>query len=319
MEKEKLGDFTFLGNHFHQEPDGSVFIDQVDYIQGIKANYIPAARRRTPTAKATDEERTKFKSLTQQLAWPARSTMPELCFSVSDLQQRAEELDVAGMVKANTTLRLAKQRVEAGHGIFYPAGPADWSPKDLCVLGVHDASFAQQPGGASQQGYMVFVTHKNTVSARSGPVWAVDWGSHKIHRVIRSTLAAEAASASHTYDKLTYIRTIMAEIFYGWNSDWDKLSRRVDAAMVTDCKSLKDLTDKVGSLPSEKRIALDIADVRQGIEAGDRLLWTSTDKMAADSLTKLMSEDMFLTRVLRKGYYDFTPTPKKPRKSEDAK
>ena len=80
--------------------------------------------------------------------------------------------------------------------------------------------------------------------------------------------------------------------------------------MVTDCKTLKDLTAKAGSLPAEKRIALDIADVRQGLEAGDQLISTSADRMAADALTKSMTEDTLLTEILRRGYYDFRPAKK---------
>ena len=80
--------------------------------------------------------------------------------------------------------------------------------------------------------------------------------------------------------------------------------------MVTDCKSLKDLTAKAGSLPSEMRIALDIADARQGLGAGDQLHWTSTDRMAADALTQSMADDTVTTHILRSGYYDFRPTMK---------
>ena len=95
--------------------------------------------------------------------------MPELCFNVSDMQQRAENLDVSTMVRANTVLRNAQQRARAGHSITYPAGPSEGlDPSNLVVLGVHDASFAQQPGGASQQGHIVFLALKETVNAKQG-------------------------------------------------------------------------------------------------------------------------------------------------------
>ena len=137
------------------------------------------------------------------------------------------------MVRANTVLRNAQHRARAGHSITYPAGPSEGlNPSNLVVLGVHDASFAQQPGGASQQGHIVFLALKETTSAKQGLVWALDWGSHKIQRVIRSTLASEAASASNTYDKVSYSRAIIAEIFFGWSSDWETHSRKIKAAMV---------------------------------------------------------------------------------------
>ena len=55
-----------------------ITIDHPDYIKHIKPNYIPAHRRKTPQGKATEEDMAKFKSFVQQLAWPARSIMPEL-------------------------------------------------------------------------------------------------------------------------------------------------------------------------------------------------------------------------------------------------
>ena len=49
------------------------------------------------------------------------------------------------LLRINTDV-LAKQRAEAGHGIFYQAGPADWNPKDLCVLGADECIVAAGAG-----------------------------------------------------------------------------------------------------------------------------------------------------------------------------
>ncbi len=127
--KEKLKEFVFLGKRFRQREDVSIFVDQMDYSKEIKSIYIPASRRRQSSELADEAEKTKSKSLVQQLAWPARSIMPELCYSVSDIQQRANDsLDIATMIRASTTLRVAKERAKAGHGIYFPAGPRGWTP-----------------------------------------------------------------------------------------------------------------------------------------------------------------------------------------------
>ena len=57
----------------------------------------------------------------------------------------------------------------------------------------------------------------------------------------------------------------------------------------TDCKSLYDTTMKPASSTKKKRVALDLLDVREGVEhLGDQIRWVPTDHMLVDSLTKAM-------------------------------
>ena len=75
--------------------------------------------------------------------------------------------------------------------------------------------------------------------------------------------------------------------------------------MGTDCKSLFDLCVKVGSLPDERRVALDLLDVREVIEElKDQIRWVPTDHMLADAFTKSMPPDLLL-RYLKDGKYSF--------------
>ena len=72
----------------------------------------------------------------------------------------------------------------------------------------------------------------------------------------------------------------------------------------TDCRSLYDCLHKEGSIPSERRIALDIYDVRQFLENDyDALEWCSTNSMIADPLTKHipMAEATMLREFLDTG------------------
>ena len=46
-------------------------------------------------------------------------------------------------------------------------------------------------------------------------------------------------------------------------------------------------------------MALDIADVRQGIERGDHMFWIPTEKMPADYLTKWIPDTEVLADLLR--------------------
>ena len=80
---------------------------------------------------------------------------------------------------------------------------------------------------------------------------------------------------------------------------------QVPFCLGTDCKSLFDLCSKIGSLPDERRVALDLLDVREGIEEmKDQIRWVPTDHMLADGLTKSMPPDL-LMKYLKDGIYSF--------------
>ena len=64
----------------------------------------------------------------------------------------------------------------------------DFELGGVAVIAVHDASFSNEVGMKSQQGYILLVTQRPTF-AGGGPVHLLDWSS-TIKRAVRSTLAA---------------------------------------------------------------------------------------------------------------------------------
>ena len=48
---------------------------------------------------------------------------------------------------------------------------------------------------------------------------------------------------------------------------------------------------KTGASTDEKRVAMDLADLRAGVDAGDLVVWIPTKKMVADCLTKHLTMD----------------------------
>ena len=114
----------------------------------------------------------------------------------------------------------------------------------------------------------------------------VDWASTKIKRVVKSTLAAEAASFSFGYDKAVYLRAILGELENGPRIEWEDHLADVPQLSSTDCRSLYDLLEKDTGMPQEKRVALDVYDVRQYLAGGDEKEWLPTGMMMADVLTK---------------------------------
>ena len=134
------------------------------------------------------------------------------------------------------------------------------------------------------------------------PSMLIDWSSTKIHTVVRSTLAAEAASASHAHDRATFVRALIAEVLFGEHGEhWSQVEKSVRYGLVTDCRSLYDHCNNTGAILSEKRVGLDIADIRSSIDGGDMLMWVPTERMPADALTKHVKDQTVLQEVCRDG------------------
>ena len=172
--------------------------------------------------------------------------------------------------------------------------------QDLGIAAVHDASFMGQLNNASQGAYMIMLGSTEISEGRQ-MTHLIDWQSSKIQRKVGSTIAAEANSARKAYDRSMFVRLMFHEIERGRNrgQDWEELCRSVPFCMATDCKSLYDLCMKTGSIPDERRVALDLLDVRESIEHyGDKIRWIPTDHMLVDCMTKQMHPAAMLTSEL---------------------
>ena len=76
---------------------------------------------------------------------------------------------------------------------------------------------------------------------------------------------------------------------------WSDMCKQIPFVLGTDCKSLYDVCMKTASVPEEKRVALDLLDVKEGLtEMMDKIRWVPTDHMLVDSLTKDMPSDALL-------------------------
>ena len=80
---------------------------------------------------------------------------------------------------------------------------------------------------------------------------------------------------------------------------------RVPQITWTDCKSLHDMLHKDGAMPTERRVALDVYDIRQYLDEDD-LECVPTTAMLADPLTMdfRSSDATDLKDLLLKGQLD---------------
>ena len=102
-----------------------------------------------------------------------------------------------------------------------------------------------------------------------------------------------------------YARAMIYEIESGEISNWTEQCKTIPFCLGTDCKSLYDVCMKEGSIPQQRRVALDLLDVKEGIERmNDQIRWVPTDRMLVDCMTKFMPPAIML-EYLRIGKYAF--------------
>ena len=332
-EKRKTKDFAFLGRTIKQHDDYSFTISQEKYVEDVKAMYISKERRSQASSPVTAEEKGNLMSLVGQLAWAARESLPHIAYDVSDLQQRFNTATVAELVRANSVLRTAKKLVKEIALNFVPL-----NLKDIVFSSVTDASFAGQPNGGSQLGFAILIGDRAILEG-SGKANMLDWGSKKIHRVVKSTLAAEAAAMSFGFDRAIYARAVFSEIIGGRTTSWKISSKDIpvalqlcdkngflpgndrDLGLATDCKSLFDLCNRPTSTPTEKRITLDLLDVREHIDNDDDVTvrWIPTAAMLVDALTKHLPDTTVLNAFFRTNVYSLREDPALEAQREEAR
>ena len=151
--------------------------------------------------------------------------MPQISYEVSNLQQRFSEAKVSDLVNGNTILRRAKQMAKSNFLKFIPI-----DLKDMCFVSIADASFAGQPRGGSQMGYAILLSTSPILDG-SAKALMLEWGSKKIHRVVRSTLAAEAAAMSFAFDRAFFARAVMQKISHGRTQHFREVAPNVPLAL----------------------------------------------------------------------------------------
>lgn len=101
IRKEEYDSFYLLGRQATTLEDGTITVDSAKYMSTLQPVHVPAQRRRQATSSLEGKEITQYRSLVQQVAWPARTGLPSIAYDVSDLQQRISEATVADLAHAN--------------------------------------------------------------------------------------------------------------------------------------------------------------------------------------------------------------------------
>ena len=280
--------FEYVG--LHLSGSGSqILFDQLANVASI-AKIELQENNNDPNRLLTADERTKFRALVGQLNWVSGQSRPDISFDVCEASTALKSPTVKDILRANKIVNKLKGcdvRL-----LFHVVGNLS-----ECVLHVFaDASYGNLPGGGSQGGYIVFL------SSSSGSVCPLIWQSHRIKRVVRSTLAAETLAMVEAAEAAILMGHLIAEINSG-SSDGKHCNQII---CHTDNKSLFDAACSTKVI-LDKRLRVDLAALREMCDRGEICLkWIPKAHQLSDVLTKKGATSNTLLHVLQKGKVSFS-------------
>jgi hypothetical protein len=187
---------------------------------------------------------TDFASLRAQVAYVAHTTRPDLLAYANILSQvTKDDMSEVHVARLRTLYTKASKKRDL---IFVPMKYT--RVQESVFL---DARFGTKKDQSSQIGILIGIHDPNTNCINVTHVT-----SCKSRRVARSALAAEALAMSEAFDIAFSLK----------HSLQDMLCRKVNLVLYTDDRSLYHTTFSLASIPTERRLAIDLAAVREGFE-----------------------------------------------------
>jgi hypothetical protein len=205
---------------------------------------------------------------------------------------------------------VAKAHLNAKRKVIFRGGYVDWSTAEVFLA--TDSSHANvsdtvlhygADGEVSQVTIEPFRSQKGRVLGISSPmekdgsmnVYVMEWKSQVEKRVCRSTLAAETYALATGVEAADWLRVLLLESRdVKFNiAEWSERTKDVKSRWFCDAKSVTDHLGKDVGSPQDKRIAIELASLKQLLNRGlgDELLWLDTALMPADPLAKDSTDD----------------------------
>ena len=311
-----LDSFEYVGSQAHVLED-EVQISQEGYAAS-RLFEVDIAKDRAEDEMARPDQIADHRSLAGALSWLAGQSRPDLQRGVSMMAQQVQKSPSVRYLKF--TNQLAKRALEHQEkGVRLRPVPLE----DAVVLCFHDAGWSNAPQNhedpyyqlypededngkidvgpfahrpkkskkgatsiASQLGVVFLMAHKDVLHGAAARTSLLDWKSLSCPRVCRSTFAAETMACAHGLEGGEYLCSLLETLMAG------RLVRpqqaRTKVHLLTDCRSLFDHLNRKGipRAPADRRLAIDLAAIREVLPGISELSWVPTKEQIADLLTK---------------------------------
>lgn len=267
-------DFVFIGRRITCHKDSSITLSQAHYATEV----ILTKDKHDPEQKINGDKEamSEFRTAIGSLQWLAGTSRPDIAADTSLLQKSHDQLTFRDLQEAIAVLRYVNATADA----HVKLRPIDFNEMILVAYG--DSAFGNAPGGKSQGGFIVTATHSSALDG-SGEASLLNWKSYRHQRVLRSTLAAEAAGLDHCEDDANFVGCVLGELTVPGYRAAHSGKTPIPVFPVTDARSLFDAVHRLSSSFQEKRVEIDIAALRDSCR---NLRWLPTEEMVADGLTK---------------------------------
>eukprot|EP00913_Durusdinium_trenchii_P034313 g32105.t1 len=256
-------------------------------------------------APLTPSEVKTLRGLLGSLQWLVAQVRFDIGFQVSTLQSAPHT--VSALLQANKAVIDAKKNgdffLKFGHIPLKEGGVVVVS---VAALGNVDNNgcISGEPSKKvfSQSCYIVLLGDQALLSGKQGRFSVLDYRSHRIPRVARSSYAAETLGAEEGLDAGELARGFLAEAlgYPAHHKNGYLLVTNVPLTGVTDAKDCYDrVTSDVG-FGNQKSLMFSIANIRQRLRRPQtQYRWTSTQNMFIDCGTKMTDSAHFRQTVQR--------------------
>ena len=254
------------------------------------------------TKDLTQHERHQCRAVLGAAQWRCYQSGPQHSSKLSHLQSMLPKGDRNTLKDINRFVKEIYSQKELGITVYDLKATCD---EDIVAVGWSDAALANQ----------------KMLEGHQGPVSIMSWSTHKLRRVCRSSLAAEAQAFSECEAELMMVRFLWQELLgreATLASPW-ATSRLTPGVLVVDAKALFDLLqqeDIPNMSAKEKHTALEVLGLSQHlVDQSTILRWCNSDQQLADGMTKVSAQDK-ITKFLSSGQrwnlvYDSTFTAAK--------
>ena len=287
--------FKQCGILIEQLPDGSIVQHQEEYLSALEEISLDTNRSKMLSTNVTESERTQLRALLGGLQWLVTQTRVDAMIDVNLLQSCVTTATVETLLAANKILRKLR------------AGPSKMFNKkiegSIHLVAWSDASWANRKDGKSTGGFLIGICGEGVLDGKREHVSIISWGTNKLKRVARSSMAAEMQALANAEDELHLCRLACLE-FNGRVVDLnfvDECLHEISGTVIIDAKSIyHSLTSQNQPTQlSEKRTALELLAYLRNTEANEtQTRWVHGGANIADGLTKLGNHPMlqdFLT------------------------
>ena len=305
--KKKEGKFRFCGKEIERDDQGSVHLHQADAIESLEYIVLEKHRRTSPNSKLTETEKSQFRALIGSLGWIARQSRPDVLVNVSMASQKMGSPVIRDILDLNKVVKVLKESVDFRWTFHHPK---DYILENAIVFCMADSSFANGDNHKSQCGYLVGLSWPSITSGGETPILLMETYSGSIKRVCRSTLAAEANGFLTGVEAADFVRSLLLEMLNPGKKIHELESNYVRHKMIafTDAKSLESTLNKDAGAPSDKRVRILLAQIKEMIgmdgyseENNLQVWWCDTAQMLADVLTKTGCEREPLMEAMASG------------------